>query len=98
MDDDAVAKVLADPLAAVLLASALERFEVVEWNVEALHDMVSEAGEALGWKLRQAQAPIRLAVTGSLVGPPLFESLVLLGRARVRARLERALNERLGGH
>jgi glutamyl-tRNA synthetase len=41
--------------------------------------------------LRKAQAPIRCAVTGTLVGPPLFESLQYLGRERVIHRLETAL-------
>ena len=41
--------------------------------------------------LRKAQAPIRCAVTGSLVGPPLFESLELLGRDRTLVLLRDAL-------
>jgi glutamyl-tRNA synthetase len=41
-------------------------------------------------KLARAQAPIRAAVTGRAVGPPLFESLHLLGRERTLKRLERA--------
>ena len=36
------------------------------------------------------QAPIRLAVTGRLVGPPLFESMHALGREMVLERLEAA--------
>jgi glutamyl-tRNA synthetase len=41
--------------------------------------------------LGKAQAPIRLAVTGRSVGPPLFESLEALGRERTLARLRAAL-------
>ncbi|MDE3083487.1 MAG: glutamate--tRNA ligase [Acidobacteriota bacterium] len=92
LDGAAVAKVLEDdPLGTVMLASAIERFAETAWTSEELHAATAELGEALGWKLRQAQAPIRLAVTGSLVGPPLFESLELLGRDVVLARLRRAL-------
>ena len=40
----------------------------------------------------KAQAPVRLAVTGRSVGPPLFESLVLLGRQSTLARLASALD------
>jgi glutamyl-tRNA synthetase len=58
-----------------------------------LHASVEELGESLGLALRKAQAPIRCAVTGTLVGPPLFESLELLGQTttleRLRAALER---------
>ena len=95
LDRAALASVLEnDPLGKVMLASALERFGEIDWTAEALHAATAELGEALDWKLRQAQAPIRLAVTGSLVGPPLFESLELLGRERVTARLASALAAR----
>ncbi|MEY2974151.1 MAG: hypothetical protein RIR49_571, partial [Actinomycetota bacterium] len=44
-------------------------------------------------KLGKAQAPVRVAVTGRRVGPPLFESLEVLGRdeslRRMRAALDR---------
>jgi glutamyl-tRNA synthetase len=42
-----------------------------------------------------AQAPIRLAVTGRAVGPPLWQSLEVLGRDRTIARL-RAARVKLG--
>jgi glutamyl-tRNA synthetase len=42
-------------------------------------------------KTNKAQAPIRVAVTGRTVGPPLFESMVVLGRDRSLTRLRRAL-------
>jgi glutamyl-tRNA synthetase len=48
----------------------------------------------LGTSLRKLQAPIRIAATGSRVGPPLFESLELLGKERTLARLD-ALRERM---
>ena len=47
--------------------------------------------EARGRKLAKAQAPIRVAVTGRTVGPPLFESLEVLGRDEVLRRLGVAL-------
>ena len=56
-----------------------------------MHASVIELGEAMGLNLRKAQAPIRCAVTGSLVGPPLFESLEFLGRERTLTRLREAL-------
>jgi glutamyl-tRNA synthetase len=43
--------------------------------------------ERHGLSLAKAQAPVRLAVTGRTVGPPLFESLAVLGREAVLARL-----------
>jgi glutamyl-tRNA synthetase len=50
-----------------------------------------ELGESLGMVLRKSQAPIRCAVTGTSVGPPLFESMELLGREKVLQRLRDAL-------
>lgn len=47
--------------------------------------------ESIGTPLRKVQAPIRLALTGSKVGPPLFESIEVLGRERTLQRLESAV-------
>jgi glutamyl-tRNA synthetase len=55
-----------------------------------------KVGERHGLKLAKAQAPIRVAVTGRSVGPPLFESLAVLGRDRVLNRLQ-AARARLAG-
>lgn len=91
-DEAAFDKVLAtDPLGQAMLRAADERFADVEWTSDTLHAATMEMGEALGLTLRKAQAPIRCAVTGSLVGPPLFESLTLLGRDRVSQRLRDAI-------
>ncbi len=80
-----------DPLAQALLGVAVERFAETPWEASALHEATIELGEAMGLNLRKAQAPIRCAVTGSLVGPPLFESLEYLGRDKVLDRLHAAL-------
>jgi glutamyl-tRNA synthetase len=60
------------------------------WEVAKLHEVTLRLGEEAGCKLRKAQAPIRVAVTGRDVGPPLFESLVALGRALTLDRLAAA--------
>ncbi len=92
LDAAAFAKVIgADPLGQTMLAVAIERFGELEWSRDELHAATAELGGALGLTLRKAQAPIRCAVTGSLVGPPLFESLELLGRETVLRRLRAAL-------
>lgn len=44
----------------------------------------------MSWSLKDTSQPIRVAITGRLVGLPLFESLELLGRQRSLARIERA--------
>ena len=92
IDDAAFDKVIgADPLGQALLAAAVERFAEIPWEAPILHAATVELGEAVAMNLRKAQAPIRCAVTGSLVGPPLFESLQYLGREKVIGRLQTAL-------
>jgi glutamyl-tRNA synthetase len=80
-----------DPKGADMLRSAKTHFADCAWTATDLHAATVSAGEALELNLRKAQAPIRCAVTGSLVGPPLFESLELLGRDEVLRRLDVAL-------
>jgi glutamyl-tRNA synthetase len=43
--------------------------------------------EAQGLKLGQAAQPLRAALTGSTASPPIFEVMVVLGRAESLARL-----------
>jgi glutamyl-tRNA synthetase len=47
--------------------------------------------ERLGAKFGDLMMPLRVAVTGSRVSPPLFESIRLIGTAKALARVERAL-------
>ncbi|KAA6217525.1 glutamate--tRNA ligase [Streptomyces filamentosus] len=63
---------------------------VADWRADELKAVLLAAGEQHGLKLGKAQAPVRVAVTGRTVGLPLFESMELLGRARVLARLDAA--------
>jgi len=65
-----------------------------DWSAEVLEAAARGAADALGWKAGDFFRPIRLAVTGKAVSPPLFGSMVLLGRERTLARLDGAL-ERL---
>jgi len=84
------------PAFGLILAEAVERYRNIEWTADAVRDATIAAGEAAGVvSLGKAQEPVRLAVTGRTVGPPLFESVVLLGRDRTLARLAAGL-ERLG--
>lgn len=78
-------------MAGAVLAGAVEVFRTTEFRAEALHAAISALAESVGRKLGRAQAPIRVAVTGRSVGPPLFESLEVLGRDRALTRVEAAL-------
>lgn len=83
-----------DPaVARAMLTAARDQFATVDWTAESLHAATLAAGEGLGLKLGKAQAPIRVAVTGRAVGPPLFEALALLGRDETLRRVESALTK-----
>ncbi|MEO6510403.1 MAG: glutamate--tRNA ligase, partial [Nocardioides sp.] len=63
-----------------------------EWTTAAIEDALRVAlVEKLELKPRNAFGPVRIAVTGRKVSPPLFESLELLGRERSLGRLSSAL-------
>ena len=89
-DDEASwAKAMKEGAAGVLDA-ATAAFESADWSADVLKDALQRAGEGLGLNLKKTQAPVRVAVTGRTVGPPLFESLEVLGRERTLARLAAA--------
>jgi glutamyl-tRNA synthetase len=82
-----------NPNFAGILRAAAERYATAEWDAGSIHDATVAAGSDAGVEqLGKAQAPIRLAVTGRSVGPPLWESLELLGRDRTIARIQAALD------
>jgi glutamyl-tRNA synthetase len=92
-DEKSWSKAMKPGIGHEMLTAALERFAdpALPWEAEALKGALEETGASLGLKLGKAQAPVRVAVTGRTVGLPLFESLELLGRERVRERLRAAL-------
>ena len=61
------------------------------WETAAIDEVLRRAlVEELGLKPRNAFGPVRVAITGRRISPPLFESLELLGRERSLARLNSA--------
>jgi glutamyl-tRNA synthetase len=57
---------------------------------EAIEQAIAAVAADVDWTVRDLTIAIRAAVTGTKVGPPLYESLALLGRERAIARLQRA--------
>ena len=86
--------VVGDPQAGELLDAAAAAYRGLEaagtWTADALHRATEAVAEGAGRKLGKAQAPVRVAVTGRRVGPPLFESMEVLGPRRVLERIGRA--------
>jgi glutamyl-tRNA synthetase len=70
--------------AATAAISALDDF-----TTDALHDLLNKVlVEDMGEKPKNAFGPLRTAITGRRVSPPLFESMEILGKAETLARLE----------
>ncbi|CAB4578887.1 unannotated protein [freshwater metagenome] len=66
---------------------------VVTWNrVEIEAALRAKLIDEMGLKPKSAFGPVRVAVTGRRVSPPLFESLELLGQARSMARIASVLS------
>jgi len=78
------------PQAAALLNDAIAIYAECHWDAETLHSVTAALAGRHDLKLGKAQAPIRVAVTGRSVGPPLFESLQALGREATLERLRGA--------
>jgi glutamyl-tRNA synthetase len=85
--DDAVAKAMTTPHAAAVLTDAVAAYETCPWDAESIKSVLETLAVTHGLKMGKAQAPLRVAITGRTVGPPLFESLELLGRTVTLARL-----------
>ncbi|HSX66158.1 glutamate--tRNA ligase, partial [Nocardioides sp.] len=91
-DPDDVAKVLDETGRGVVQASYDALSGLREWSTAAIEEALRVALiEGMELKPRVAFGPVRVAVTGRRVSPPLFESMELLGRERSLARLQSAL-------
>jgi len=62
--------------------------ELSDWDKEAIHEAILTTAEKLGLKMGKVAQPLRVAVTGDTVSPPIDETLFLLGRSRVIERLD----------
>jgi glutamyl-tRNA synthetase len=97
VEGDALIAVTKDPpaTAAVLDAAQTALAELRAWTAADLEAALRTAiVDGLGLKPKVAFTPLRVAVTGRRVSPPLFESMEILGRDCVLARL-RSLAERV---
>ncbi|MDT4944228.1 MAG: glutamyl-tRNA synthetase [Pseudonocardiales bacterium] len=91
IDEAAAAKQLGDAGQAVLAAAIAALEPVPEWTAAALEDALKAVlVDGLQLKPRNAYGPVRVAITGRTVSPPLFESMELLGRERSLSRLRAA--------
>ncbi len=74
------------------LAKVRDRLAALpEWSTAAIHGALNDLATALGMGLGKIAQPVRVAVTGTAVSPPIDATLELLGRERALARIDQAL-------
>lgn len=91
---DKAGKLIEEGRAALTDLSA-ELADVADWKHDALEETVRVYAEKNGLKLGNAAQPLRAALTGSNVSPPVFRIMEILGREETAARIDDALNGRL---
>jgi glutamyl-tRNA synthetase len=93
--DDLVPKKLDAPGAISVLAAAEEALgSIPEWSVAAIEIALRDLANRMGLAPAQAFGPVRVAVSGQRVSPPLFDTLEIVGRQVTLRRLASA-RERL---
>ncbi|MEK7543428.1 MAG: glutamate--tRNA ligase [Patescibacteria group bacterium] len=81
-------KELERPINEALLKITKEALASCDWNHEAMEKAIREATNKAGMKVRDVFMELRVAVTGKTVGPPLLESLEILGKKETLLRLK----------
>jgi glutamyl-tRNA synthetase len=81
-----------------VLAAARESFEsLADWTAAGVHDALTRLGEALGLALGKIAQPLRVAMAGGAVSPPIDQTLAILGRHEVLRRVSAAEDFIRGG-
>jgi glutamyl-tRNA synthetase len=97
IDDDAAAKNLGADAAPVLDAAMTGLNSLDDWSATTIEESLKASlVDGLGLKPRKAFGPVRVAVSGRTVSPPLYESMELLGRERSMRRLGAGLERARG--
>ena len=93
LDPNDAEKLLDDKGKEIVQASVTALEGLATWSTQGIQEALQAALiDGLGLKPRVAFGPVRVAVTGKRVSPPLFESMELLGRERSLGRLRAALD------
>jgi len=97
LDPVAVEKALREPYVPDLLSKAIDALSAIEtWDRDHVEGALREVQAELGLKPKRAFVPFYVAIHGSTVGAPIFDSMALLGREAVVERLRGALKELQG--
>jgi glutamyl-tRNA synthetase len=86
--DDKAKKLLDGDARPLLTRLKAELSQVSDWQAAALETVVKAFAAASGQKLGQVAQPLRAALTGRAVSPPVFDVMAVLGRAETLARIQ----------
>jgi glutamyl-tRNA synthetase len=86
--DDKAKKLLDGDARPLLTRLKAELGQVSDWQPAALETAVKAFAAASGQKLGQVAQPLRAALTGRAVSPPVFDVMAVLGRAETLARIQ----------
>ncbi|MCA1676929.1 MAG: glutamate--tRNA ligase, partial [Actinobacteria bacterium] len=97
VEPESAAKTLGPDARPVLQAALGSLEQLPAWTAAGIEQALKDSlVDGLGLKPRKAFAPVRVAITGRTVSPPLYESMELLGRERSLGRLRAALDVDIG--
>ena len=89
-DEKAVRKHVTAEVPALLAEATVALEHLDNWTAVAIHDVISAVAGARGIALGKLAQPIRLAVCGGTVSPPIDATLAILGKPEALSRLARA--------
>lgn len=89
-DEKALRKHVTPQIMAALAEMRVEFERLEQWNTPAVHEVINSLATAKGVALGKLAQPLRLAVCGGVVSPPIDATLAILGRQETLARLARA--------
>jgi glutamyl-tRNA synthetase len=89
-DEKAVRKHVSADVLALLGEAARELGQLTDWSAPAVHALISSFATAKGVSLGKLAQPIRLAVCGGTVSPPIDATLAILGKTEALTRLAKA--------
>lgn len=90
-DEKAATKNLKPETRDILAGLRTRLSDLPEWNAEGIHQAVTEIAEAHGVKMGKLAQPLRVAVCGTDVSPPIDVTVALIGRERTLRRIDKAL-------
>jgi glutamyl-tRNA synthetase len=89
-DDKAVRKNITPEILGVLEETSVALGRLEEWTPPAIHALITAIATAHTLPLGKLAQPLRIAVCGGTVSPPIDQTLAILGRAETLARLKTA--------